>query len=232
MDKTPLDQDTLIKRYVTGLMTDDEALDFEAFILDKPNWLTKVEQFGQTYDEALAQEWTDDVAQTLEKVKPAAESAEQQTITQGDKPAFWQRWTTLWLPVGVSFALGLSMVMVLNPASGPPLSQSTLTGFDSHNLAPVRSVGTANAEPLLVAKGTGSVRFNLPTGDNLDKTYHVAVTIDGQSLPGKDYRPGMQGKLVFSLVHPFSEGESLTITITEPGNSQWRKEYHFVVREG
>jgi hypothetical protein len=54
----------LIEQYVTGLMDEAQASEFEAFILPKPDWQAQIKQASAQFNEIYAQAWAAEVEKT------------------------------------------------------------------------------------------------------------------------------------------------------------------------
>ncbi len=208
------EQHRLIEKYVAGLMSEDEVLEFEAFILSKPDWQAKVDLAGEQFDETHQQQWREEIAQTLEQNK------------QQKKPAF--SWLFNLMPTALAFGLGALMVVVLTPEQVQP----TLGKAHRVNLPQTRSAaGRINETIVVIDKGVDNLVLQVPVEDDLSWRYTVSTDVNGEHRIRDGYQPDERGMLTFLLARQFNRDELITVRVSTEANGNVIREYRLLIRE-
>lgn len=219
MDESPIEQNRLIEQYISGVMTEEESLEFEVFILSKPDWQAKVDQARKLFDAVHRQEWSSEIEQSL-----AREGATLTTKPVPRKTGF--SWRFSFMPSALAFSLGAVMVLLLKPAQLQPLLGKT---HRVHLEQPRGSV--VSKTEVFVDKAVDNLVFKLPVAGDLRLKYTIRTNINGQYSTRQGYTPDEYGDLTFLLARQFSHDELITVSIVNEAGGEVIREYQLLIKE-
>lgn len=221
MDKSSDSQNGLVEKYVTGLMSIDEAFEFEAFILDKPDWQQKVNRARDLYEEVYDQEWENELNFTLAKLQGVKDDQ----LKEHNQPRSWLH--SVLTPM-VSMAFGALLVFIFMPQS----SEQPLGKIYSVSMDVERSFDLAsNPMELFIEPDVDHIALKIPVGNDLSKEFSVRVKTESSDFVRKGFLPDEHGMISFSLARDFRHDELITVSLESKDSGTVFKEFHFIIKE-
>ena len=218
MDNSSESQNSLIEKYISGLMSKEESLQFEAFILTKPDWLEKVDRARELFEEIYEQEIQSELTGIIQQqTKP-------ETPTHTPMLSWFR---DLFVPLG-TFALGIIGTVLLMPQQ----SIDPLGKIYSDVISVNRDMSTSGEQQTLyISSDTDQIILKLPSVDDLSKVFTVRVENGTRVIEREDYRPNAKGVIHFSLARDFLRDELVTVSLVDQANGKVFKEFEFKIKE-
>lgn len=224
MEISSENQNDLIEKYVTGLMSADEALEFEAFILNKPDWLKKVNRARELFEEIYEQQWQNELEQTL-----AQHQAGTSSVDKAETETAMSWLSKLFMPV-LSMAVGALAMFVLIPqqvVDTQPLGKSYSNTYGTE-----RGLESADKPiELPLEKDVDHIALKLSSGDDLSKRFKIKAIVGSDKYERDGYKPDNHGMVLFSLARDFKHNELISVSLLNQNDGTVHKEYVFVIKE-
>ncbi|MCJ8269218.1 MAG: hypothetical protein MJK04_07415 [Psychrosphaera sp.] len=223
MDMSSENQQQLIEQYVTGLMDEAQASEFEAFILPKPDWQAQIKQARALFNEIHAQAWAVEVEKTRQLLAP------QQTESGLSK---WFNWPFTLAPTALAFAMGAVMVSTFGSfyESGGNGLNGPSGQVHSVDLVKPRSIDGVD-QIIAIKKDVEVILLNVAVTGLPYDSYAIEVKSPTMQWSRTGFRPVDLDNLIIPLTGEFNNNELITIDIrSEPGGDVI-KEYVVQIKE-
>ena len=209
-------------------MDDAQTLEFEAFILSRPDWQEMVRQVDECYEQACAEQWQEDLDESLQLLseQKAAHHPQPNRRKEGFFKGFSWQWT-VW-PAALAFSVGAVMFMPENTALKDELLLS-----QTHGLTLGETRSSDNLQKVMIAgQQAQTLALHLPLEGDLLDNYTVDVLVDDQLRVSQQVQPDLYGSIRLSLTGRFSDGQQLALLLRPAEQQLVIKTYRLQVVAG
>ncbi len=218
MDMSSENQQQLIEQYVTGLMDETQASEFEAFILPQPDWQAQIKQARAQFNEIHTQAWAQEIEKTRQLLTPPE--------TKGGLSK-WFSWPFTLAPTALAFAMGAVMVSTFGSFYG---SNNSSGQVHSINLVKTRSIDGVD-QIIAIKKDVEVILLNVAVTGLPYDSYSIEINSPTIQRSHDGIRPVNLDSLIIPLMGEFNNNELITIGIRSEPNGDVFKEYTVQIKE-
>ena len=162
-------QNDLIEKYVSGAMSSDEALEFETFILTKPDWLQKVDRARVLFEQVYEQEWQSELENTL-----AERKANKGSFNDKLSNLLGAWFTSIFKPA-IAMAMGALIMFTLVPEQA--IDNQPIGKIYSGSFGVDRGIGSSNKPiELPIDSDVDHLALKLSSGNELNRVFKIRPT--------------------------------------------------------